>query len=57
MGHNSIQVWGSPWQIAIASGWELEGPGFKPRRLQANFDPGLAKETKKNIPSLIVCLQ
>jgi len=28
----------------MASGWESEGPGFKPPRLQAPFDPGLPKK-------------
>jgi len=32
------------WKIAIASGWESEGPGIKPRRLQPTFDPGLPKK-------------
>jgi len=34
----------SPWQIAVASGWESEGLGFESRRLQAAFDPGLLKK-------------
>jgi len=32
------------WQIAMASGWESEGPAsFKPRGHQATFDPGCQK--------------
>jgi len=30
--------------VAIASGWESEDPGLKPRWLQATFDPGLPKK-------------
>jgi len=34
--------WG---QIAMASGWEFEGPGFELRQqFQATFDPELPKE-------------
>jgi len=33
----------SPWQIAMASGWESVGPGLEPLRLQTTFDPGLPK--------------
>jgi len=32
---------------AIASGWESDGPGFKPLQLQATFDPGLPKKVTK----------
>jgi len=32
--------------VAMASGWESEGPRFKPRLLQATFDPGLPKKNK-----------
>jgi len=42
--------------VVIASGCESEGLGFKPRQLQATFDPGLAKKSNKNILSLKVCL-
>jgi len=38
----------------MASGWESDGLGFEPWRLQATFDPGLPKKSNKNIPSLIV---
>jgi len=35
-------------RVVMASGWEFEGLGFKPWRLQATFDPRLPKKTKKN---------
>jgi len=38
----------------MASGWESDGLGFEPWRLQATFDPGLPKKSNKNILSLIV---
>jgi len=28
-------------RVVMASGWESQGPGFKPRLLQATFDPEL----------------
>jgi len=31
----------------MASGWESEGMEFKPRRLQATFDPSLPKEIQQ----------
>jgi len=34
---------GSPWQIAMGTGWESEGQGFEPGQLPASFDPGLPK--------------
>jgi len=34
----------SPWQIAMASGWEYEGPGFEPLLFQVTFDPNLPKK-------------
>jgi len=39
---------GSPWQIAMPSGWESEDLGFKIRRLQTTFDPGLLKKIMTN---------
>jgi len=33
-------------EIAMVSGWESEGPGFKPWRLQETFNPGLTKNNK-----------
>jgi len=36
--------------MVMASGWESEGPGFKPWRLQATFDPGLPKNQLSNSP-------
>jgi len=38
----------------MASGWEYEGLGFKPRWLQATFDPGLPKK-EQVVPSQKQC--
>jgi len=43
------------WQIAMVSGWESEGLGFEPRRLQATLDPGCQKNNKL-LPAKTVCL-
>jgi len=34
----------SGWEIAMAYGWESEGPRLQPLRLHATFDPGLPKK-------------
>jgi len=46
---------GLMWQIAMVSGWESEGLGFEPRRLQATLDPGCQKNNKL-LPAKTVCL-
>jgi len=37
------------WHIAIAPGWESEGPGLEPK--PATSDPGLPKIQQKNSPA------
>jgi len=39
-------------RVVMESGWESKGPGFKPRRLQATFDPRLPKNLAKIFPAL-----
>jgi len=39
----------------MGSGWKSEGPGFKPRQLQATFDLGLPKKIKSDYPSQQQC--
>jgi len=43
---------GSLWQLAMASGWESEGPGFKPQRPRQPLIPGCQKNSKKIFPAL-----
>jgi len=38
---------GLQWHIAMGSGSESEGPGFKPWQLQATFDCGLQKNSSQ----------
>jgi len=38
--------------VVMASGWEFEGLGSKPRWLQATFDPRLPKNLTKIFPAL-----
>jgi len=34
--------------VVMPSGWETEGPGFKPWWLQATFDPGFPRKSSKS---------
>jgi len=46
-GKNSWFLFFQLDQLVMASlGWESEGPGLKPRRIQATFDRGLPKNYK-----------
>jgi len=41
-----IKIFDKNFGRDMASGWESEGPGIAPRRLQATFDTGLPKNNK-----------